>query len=40
MTALPKMRLIWLGVTAALMALTLWMIFLWVPTEINQGNIQ
>ncbi|MDA1258305.1 MAG: cytochrome c biogenesis protein CcsA [Chloroflexi bacterium] len=22
------------------MALTLWMIFLWVPTEINQGNIQ
>ncbi len=40
MTALPKIRLIWLGVTAALMALTLWMIFLWVPTEINQGNIQ
>jgi len=40
MTALPKIRLIWLGVTAALMALTLWMVFLWVPTEINQGNIQ
>lgn len=32
--------MIWLGLTAALMALTLWMIFFWVPTEINQGNIQ
>ena len=40
MAALPKIRLIWLGITAALMALTLWMVFLWVPTEINQGNIQ
>ena len=40
MAALPNIRLIWLGLTAALMVLTLWMIFLWVPTEINQGNIQ
>lgn len=40
MVAVPKIRLIWLGLTAALMALTLWMIFFWVPTEINQGNIQ
>ena len=27
-------------ITAALMAFTLWMIFFWVPTESNQGNIQ
>lgn len=40
MVAVPKIRLIWLGLTAALMALTLWMIFVWVPTEVNQGNIQ
>ncbi|MDP6823307.1 MAG: cytochrome c biogenesis protein CcsA [Dehalococcoidia bacterium] len=40
MAALPKIRLAWLGITAGLMALTLWMVFLWVPTEINQGNIQ
>ena len=40
MTALRNIRLVWLGLTAGLMALTLWMIFLWVPTEINQGNIQ
>lgn len=26
--------------TATLFALTLWMIFFWVPTEVNQGNIQ
>ena len=40
MVAVPNIRLIWLGLTAALMALTLWMIFIWVPTEVNQGNIQ
>jgi heme exporter protein C len=27
-------------VSAALMALTLWLIFLWVPTETNQGAVQ
>jgi heme exporter protein C len=27
-------------ITTGLMALTLWMIFFWVPTESNQGNIQ
>ncbi len=26
--------------TASLMVLTLWMVFFWVPTEANQGNIQ
>jgi heme exporter protein C len=26
--------------TAALFAITLWMVFLWVPTEVNQGNVQ
>ena len=26
--------------TATLFAITLWMIFFWVPTEVNQGNIQ
>lgn len=40
MVAVLQTRWIWPGFTAALMALTLWMIFLWVPTEINQGNIQ
>lgn len=29
-----------LVVSAALMALTLWLIFLWVPTETNQGAVQ
>ena len=27
-------------ITASLMAITLWMVFFWVPTEANQGNIQ
>ncbi|MCH7984206.1 MAG: cytochrome c biogenesis protein CcsA [Chloroflexi bacterium] len=26
--------------TAALMGVTLWLIFIWVPTEINQGAVQ
>lgn len=29
-----------LFVTAGLMALTLWLVFLWVPTEANQGAVQ
>lgn len=34
------LRSAWLALTAGLMALTLWMIYVWVPTEANQGNIQ
>ena len=33
-------RYVWLGVNAALMAVSLWMIFLWVPTEANLGIVQ
>ena len=29
-----------LAIAAALIALTMWMVFLWVPTETNQGAIQ
>ncbi|MEX0762722.1 MAG: cytochrome c biogenesis protein CcsA [Dehalococcoidia bacterium] len=34
----PSNFLLW--ATAGLMGLTLWMVFLWVPTETNQGAIQ
>ncbi len=27
-------------ITASLMAIMLWMVFFWVPTEANQGNVQ
>lgn len=33
-------RPIWLAVNACLMAVTLWMIFVWVPTEANLGIVQ
>ncbi|MBI2965517.1 MAG: cytochrome c biogenesis protein CcsA [Chloroflexi bacterium] len=33
-------RSAWLVINAALMAVSLWMIFLWVPTEANLGVIQ
>ena len=33
-------RAIWLAVNACLMAVTLWMIFVWVPTETNLGIVQ
>lgn len=39
MRAFPA-RTIWLGLTAGLMALALWMIFIWVPTEANLGLVQ
>jgi heme exporter protein C len=29
-----------LVLTSALMALTLWLVFMWVPTETNQGSVQ
>lgn len=35
----PK-RLIWLAVNAALTVVTLWLIFLWVPTEADMGIVQ
>lgn len=38
--ALGTRRSIWLGATVALTALTLWMIFIWVPTDANLGIIQ
>lgn len=38
--ALGAKRFVWLVATAALTLLTLWMIFLWVPTERNLGIIQ
>lgn len=31
---------VWLAVNALLMAVSLWMIFLWVPTEANLGTVQ
>ena len=40
MSAALKASNILLIITAALTALSLWMIFLWVPTEVNQGNVQ
>ncbi|MFP6679811.1 MAG: cytochrome c biogenesis protein [Dehalococcoidia bacterium] len=40
MATLSKIRFVWLATTASLMTLILWMVFLWVPTEVNQGNIQ
>ncbi|MFW6195422.1 MAG: cytochrome c biogenesis protein [Chloroflexota bacterium] len=40
MRDLVSVRTAWLGLTAVLMAVTLWLIFLWTPTEVNQGNIQ
>ena len=33
-------RPLWLAFTAALMAATLWMVFVWVPTEANLGIVQ
>lgn len=39
MRAIPA-RTIWLALTAGLMALALWMIFIWVPTEANLGLVQ
>lgn len=33
-------RTIWLALTAGLMGLTLWLIFIWVPTESNLGEVQ
>ena len=40
MSSLLRASNLLLGSTVALMALTLWMVFLWVPTEVNQGNVQ
>jgi len=31
---------VWLAATAGLMAVTLWMVFVWVPTEANLGIVQ
>lgn len=39
MRAIPA-RSAWLAVNAGLMAVSLWMIFLWAPTEANLGEIQ
>lgn len=39
MRAIPA-RSAWLAVNAGLMAVSLWMIFLWVPTEANLGEVQ
>ena len=36
----PLVVIVWLLATAALTALTLWMIFVWVPTEQNLGIVQ
>ncbi len=40
MSSLLRASNLLLIITAGLMAITLWMIFFWVPTESNQGNIQ
>ncbi len=40
LATLGARRSIWLAATVVLMAVTLWMIFIWVPTERNLGVIQ
>ena len=40
MISIPRASNLLLIVTASLMAITLWMVFFWVPTEANQGNVQ
>lgn len=40
MSFIPRASNLLLIITAGLMAITLWMVFIWVPTESNQGNVQ
>ena len=40
MSSIPRASNLLLIITTGLMALTLWMVFIWVPTEANQGNVQ
>jgi heme exporter protein C len=35
-----SLRTTWLAANAALMAVSLWMIFLWAPTDANLGTVQ
>lgn len=40
MDSIPRASNLLLIITATFMIITLWMVFFWVPTESNQGNIQ
>jgi heme exporter protein C len=40
MSSIPRASNLLLIISAGLMAVTLWMVFIWVPTEANQGNVQ
>ena len=40
LAAVGTKRFIWLAVNAALTVLTLWLIFIWVPTESSMGIVQ
>ena len=40
MSFIPRASNLLLIITAGLVAITLWMVFIWVPTEVNQGNVQ